>query len=102
MVYSGEYGGCVKRTFSGDGKKWIAGAVLTPEDVMHWPLGNRTALSMEGKVDWFGPPVEAEQKAREAGRPARTRGTTKATPAKTAPAKPAAKATPSSTTRRRR
>lgn len=66
-MYQGEYGGCVKRTFQGDGMKWIAGAILKPENVMSWPLGNRIALSKEGKVDWFGPPVAAEQEAREEG-----------------------------------
>lgn len=85
MEYSGEYGGNVVRAFKGDGKSFIAGAILSPEDVMHWPLGNRVALRMEGKVDWFGPPVEAEQVAREKGKPARARGVQapkKETPAK--------------------
>lgn len=71
----GEYGGSVIRTFSGDGKKWIAGAVLNPEDVMSWPLANRMALHSEGKVDWFGPPVEEEIEARKSGSPSPKRGT---------------------------
>jgi hypothetical protein len=70
----GEYGGLVIRTFSGDGKKWIAGAILKPEDVMGWPEANRRALKADGKVDWYGPPVAEEQKAREAGSPAPKRG----------------------------
>jgi len=70
----GEYGGSVVRTFSGDGVKWMAGAILKPEDVMNWPEANRRALQTEGKVDWFGPPVKEEQEAREAGSPAPKRG----------------------------
>lgn len=72
--YSGEYGGTVKRGFSGDGKKWIAGAILKPEDVAHWPLANKITLHKNGNIDWFGPPVVAEQEAREAGKPAPARG----------------------------
>lgn len=70
----GEYGGSVIRTFSGDGKKWIAGAILNPDDVMGWPEANRRALQADGKVDWFGPPTVEEQEAREAGSPAPKRG----------------------------
>lgn len=91
MEYSGEYGGVVKREFSGDGKKWIVDAILSPEDVIHWPLGNRMALHKEGKIDWFGPPVEAENKARNAGKPAKAKGVPAASKEK-APAKD--KATP--------
>jgi len=71
----GEYGGSVVRTFSGGGAKWMAGAILKPEDVMNWPEANRRALQKEGKVDWFGPPVKEEQEARESGSPAPKRGT---------------------------
>lgn len=96
MTYSGEYGGCVKRTFKGDGKNWIAGAILKPEDVMGWPLANRKALHDGGKVDWYGPPVAAEQVAREAGKPAPERKTTSQPAEKkekaVAPVKPAAPA----------
>jgi hypothetical protein len=67
LNFMGEYGGLVKRSFSGDGKKWIEGAVLKPEDIASWPIGNRLALQREGKVDWFGPPIQAEQEARESG-----------------------------------
>jgi len=70
----GEYGGIVIRTFSGDGKKWIAGTILKPEDVLIWPEANRRALHADGKVDWYGPPVQEEQKARESGSPAPKRG----------------------------
>lgn len=76
----GEYGGLVIRTFSGDGKKWIAGAILKPEDVMSWPEANRRALHADGKVDWYGPPVQEEQEAREAGSPAPKRGAVGAEP----------------------
>lgn len=95
MEFSGEYGGCVKRTFSGDGKKWIAGAVLNPSDVMHWPLANRMALHKEGKVDWYAPPKEAEENARQQGKPVAARGKV-AKPETTAP-----KANPASSRRTR-
>jgi hypothetical protein len=91
MVHSGEYGGRVIRGFKGDGLNFIAGAILKPEDVNHWPLGNRIALHASGNIEWYGPPVEAEQVAREAGKPATARGITtpKAKPAEKAPTAPA-------------
>jgi hypothetical protein len=91
MVNSGEYGGKVIRGFKGDGLGFIAGAILKPEDVIHWPLSNRIALHANGNVEWYGPPVEAEQVAREAGKPAKARGKVapKAEPAEKAPTAPA-------------
>lgn len=71
---TGEYGGKVKRAFKGDGMNWIAGAILTPEDVARWPLANKIALHKNGNVDWFGAPNESEQEAREQGKPAPVRG----------------------------
>lgn len=91
--YFGEYGGLVIRTFSGDGKKWIAGAILKPEDVLNWPEANRRALQSDGRVDWYGPPVEEEQEARNSGSPAPKRGAVGAEPkAKVEKTKPEAKA----------
>lgn len=73
--YFGEYGGIVKREIkNAGGMKYIVGAVLKPEVVTKWPLANRMALHQEGKVDWYGPPVEAEQIARESGKAAPVRG----------------------------
>lgn len=74
MTNAGEYGGRVLRTFEGGDKKWIAGAILTPADVASWPYANKLALHNSGKIDWFGPPVEEEAKARAAGSPAPKRG----------------------------
>jgi hypothetical protein len=87
-VFAGEYGGRVTRGFKGDGQSFITGATITPEMVKDWPLANRMALQVDGKVEWFGPPSDAENKAREAGKPATARGVV---------AKPAAKA-PAATT----
>lgn len=65
---NGEYGGRVLRGFKGDGTQFIQGAILTPDMVAHWPVGNRRALHKDGKVDWFGPPSEDEQEVRDAGK----------------------------------
>lgn len=73
MSPQGEYGGVVNREFFGEGKKWLAGAVITPEIANAWPLANRIALAKSGKVVWYGPPSEQEQAAREAGKPAPAR-----------------------------
>lgn len=89
--YTGEYGGVVKREIkNGGGKRWIPGAVLTPEDVASWPLSNRIALHTSGMVDWYGPPAAAEMKARESVAPEK-----KAAPAPTSAAtRPERAATP--------
>ena len=77
--YTGEYGGVVVREIkNAGGKRFIAGAILTPEDVAEWPLANRMAFHKAGLIDWYGPPAEAETKARAAGRPAPARRVTKA------------------------
>lgn len=88
MQYSGEYGGVVKREIkNAGGKRWVAGAILKPEHVEGWPLANRQALHTAGYVDWYGPPVQAEVEAREAGEPAPERRTTRVSDEK----KPAAR-----------
>lgn len=72
-THSGEYGGKVLREIkNAGGKRFIAGAILTPEDVANWPLANRMALHQSGQVQWFGPPAPAEELARQAGKPAAT------------------------------
>jgi hypothetical protein len=74
--HSGEYGGVVKREIkNAGGKKYIVGAVLTPEEVANWPLANRIALHQSGYIDWYGPPASAETAARASGSPARPRRT---------------------------
>jgi hypothetical protein len=71
MKNTGEYGGVVKRAIkNAGGKAFVAGAILTPADVESWPVANRIALHNSGYIDWYGPPVAAEQEAREAGKPA--------------------------------
>lgn len=66
--YFGQYGGRVLRPFQGAGKKFIAGATLTPEDVETWPVANRIALGKNGNIDWYGPPSPQESEARNAGK----------------------------------
>ena len=56
----GKYGGKVLRAFTGPaGKKFVPGAILTPEETENWPVNNRVALHSADKVDWFGPPSKA-------------------------------------------
>jgi hypothetical protein len=98
MTYSGEFGGKVLRGFKGDGKSFIAGATLQPEDVLHWPLANRNALHVEGKIDWFGPPAEEEQVARQSGSPAPKRGVSSRVPKTEVATKTTAKETTSAAT----
>lgn len=74
MDYLGEYGGIVKREIkNAGGKRFIAGAILTPDDVEEWPLQNRMAFHKAGLIDWYGPPAPEETDAREAGKAAPAR-----------------------------
>lgn len=82
MRYAGEYGGVVKREIkNANGKKYIVGAILSPEEVAEWPLANRQALHSTGMVDWYGPPAPGEQAARESGKPAPARKSSASKPA---------------------
>lgn len=93
--YTGEFGGIVKREIkNAGGKKYIAGAVLTPEDVANWPLANRIALHTSGQIDWYGPPSEAETKARVKEIPVREEKTAPNANAGSGRAKRTAAATP--------
>lgn len=79
----GEFGGRVIRKFKGEGgASFIPGATLTPEMVEGWPINNRRALHMTGKVEWFTRPMAEEKPVKVPEKqpekaPVRTTGRTK-------------------------
>ena len=70
-THFGEYGGEVQRLFHGGGKERKPGDILSADEVADWPLANRKSLQNVGKVAWFAPPSEKEDKAR-GGKEAKT------------------------------
>lgn len=57
----GKFGGRVLRSFKAD-IPYIEGAEISAEVAMRWPFGNRKALFEMGKIEWYGPPEDAEKR----------------------------------------
>lgn len=73
----GEFGGRVLRMFKAD-VPYMEGAEISAEQAMKWPLANRRALWELHKVEWYGPPEDAEKRTVAA------KAATEKKPAKTA------------------
>ena len=57
----GKYGGRCLRPFNAD-VPYIVDAEISADAASKWPIGNRKALFELGKVEWYGPPEDAEKR----------------------------------------
>jgi len=57
----GKYGGRVLRAFKAD-VPFVVDAEITPQMASTWPMSNRKALFETGKIEWYGPPEDAEKR----------------------------------------
>jgi len=61
----GEFGGRCLAPFKAD-VPFIVGAEISAEQAMKWPLANRKALFELHKIEWYGPPEDAEKRLHSA------------------------------------